>query len=143
MDYLEIMDAQRLLFDGYLRIEIMINLSDAFTKILSNDVINLCYTFFKLEIKSLTHQHLQKLLDRKDNVTEEFALSDLCNILRKQHEFWIAYKILKMLISIRDSAYYQNLLGLTLEDWGKTYLDDAIKAFIARTAALIFILDPY
>ena len=141
MDIAEIMHAQKLLFDGFLRIEILNTLSNETRKIASNDVINLCHAFFKLEIKSLMDQHSEILT--KDGANEWLEapmfeteakihiLRDLCDKLCETQEFWIAYKIIKMIISFKDLAMYNNQLGLILSSSGSfcAKTDEIQKAY--------------
>ena len=63
----EIMHSQKSLFDGYMRMQILNILSNNFTEIVSTDVINLCYTFFAIKIKSLMEEHLDVLCEDDDN----------------------------------------------------------------------------
>ena len=67
MGYYRNYACSKILFDGFLRIEILNNLSNEARKIASNDVLNLCHTFFKLEIKSLMDQQLKFLTEDGDN----------------------------------------------------------------------------
>ena len=123
----DFMHSQKLLFDGYMRMQILNTLSDDFTKIVCTDVINLCYTFFAIKIKSLMEEHFDVLCEDDDNYelsekthsdpdVQIFVLANLCNTFSKGNEFWIAYKIIRMILSIKDEAAYHNQLNLILRN---------------------------
>ena len=57
------MDKQKLLFEGYIRIEILETLSD---DLISTDVINICNAFFEAKIEELAKEHLNILLEDDD-----------------------------------------------------------------------------
>ena len=105
-----IMAEQQLLFDGFLRMEILNNLTNNFSKILCDDVINLCHTFYKLEIKPLMsdivdeliseneEKYLSLTLDFNQQKAEIFTLLCLTDQFTENKEFFIAFQIIHMLI---------------------------------------------
>ena len=123
------MHDQQSLFNGYLRIEILNNLSTSFNKIIATDVINLCSKFYTLNIKSLKESHHEKLVNDTSKIypffhnpenEEKWIYRDLAFTLSGSREYFIGYKILKMLISSNDKAEIQsihyNVLGLLLRE---------------------------
>ena len=88
---------------------------------------------YKLEIKSLYDQNLKVLtadganqwlkissntsIQTSISESDLYVLSDLCDNLCETKEFWIAYKIMKQITSLKDEATYHNHLGLILRNW--------------------------
>ena len=58
----QIVHDQKLLFHGFIRTEIINDLSRPFNKLLSRDVTNLCNKFYALDIKLLMSAHLKIML---------------------------------------------------------------------------------
>ena len=88
----DILHQQNLLFDGFVRTEILNNLSNVFQKLLTQDVIKLCSTFYELNIK---------LLSKNKNEAE--GLHIFAKKCTKNNEYFIAHKIMQLLI-----RYYPN-----------------------------------
>ena len=115
---------QRLLFDGYLRMEVLDNLSNEIERMVSADVIHLCQTFYILEIKTLMDQHYKSVIEKDDyqwlrnldnqHEIEQDVLNELHVIFCDNDEFWMACKILKLLIQINqgleDESHHHNSL---------------------------------
>ena len=117
----QIMDVQQLLFDGFIRTKILSNLRDhQLTKIIPTDVLHLCMEFYKLDIISFMHKHIQSsqfsLPMHKMQQNALFAIGGEANGNR---EFFIALEILKILVKInnKESDYY-TALGLVQHQFG-------------------------
>ena len=94
---------QRILFYGYIRIKIINLLNKKIYKVIPKDVINLCNTFYELNIVG---DH------------EEWILEILNKQYRANKEYFIAYKIAQLLVScFPTNASYYALLGHTLSNW--------------------------
>ena len=104
----QIMHSRKLLFDGFMRIKILSNLSKDALKIMTKDVLNLCSKFYTIHIISIMEECKQELLRDDRNAwmvweynkdqADMFALSNLSDELIENEEYFPAYKILKMLL---------------------------------------------
>ena len=131
-----IMNQQKSLFDGFMRMEILNNLSNnELTKIISMDIINLCTKFFVLEMESLMIEHKELLLEDNANSwlklaqtfkdkqeAELYILTTLGLRLRRLQNgdnSFIAYLLLKQLVIItnKDNPTCLNALGLVQREW--------------------------
>ena len=102
---------QKKLFDGYLRTEI--SSIDVLGEI-PLDLINLCYTFFGINI-------VHKLLASKEKEIDANILHKLAGSLYDTCEFYVSYLILSILIKHHSGIpKYHNLLGMVLQDWGSS-----------------------
>ena len=140
------MHDQKSICDGFLRMEIVNNLSYEFTKIISTDVINLCHKFYSLNIKSLIEKEKGSILEADyysygdydhdyGDIPDDEALLSLSRLACKNKEFFMGYKLLKMLINY-DPTYgdYHNLLALSLRDW--VGVTDETMSFIQKAIEL-------
>ena len=111
----QIMDVQQLLFDGFIRTKILIDLRNhSLTKIIPKDVVHLCTKFYTLDIISFMHKHIQSsqsqlllsMAERQKNALFAVSAEATAN-----EEYYIAYEILKKLIKIdsKESNYYAAL----------------------------------
>ena len=103
---------QTLLFDGYLRINILSQMNNNVQ--IPFDIINLCQRFFAINIKKCI------VNDAKDIITNPFKR--LYNFAKDCYnntsEYWIASQILQYLCSLQPSnPEYYNVIGLLLDEW--------------------------
>ena len=139
----QIMHDQRLLFDGFLRMEILNHLTQNSSKLLSHDVINLCHTFYILKIESLMKDVNEEyksegkcswLNQQKfERRAELFILVTLANKLIDNREFFVAIEILRTLaetnvnISYKTYAIVQYNYGISFKRLGEYQL--ALRQF--------------
>ena len=135
----EIMHNQKLLFDGFMRIKLLSNLSKEALKIMTEDVVNLCSKFYTLHIVSIMEKCRKKVLRTfegswiRDGVEPDILkiLSYLSDELIENKEYFIAYKTLKILLKYEDDKgiwdEYHRLLGKILYAWGMQTDDIDIK----------------
>ena len=132
-DIESIMQHQQLLFDGYMRINILSNLSNNASKIMTTDVVKVCDEFFVVNIQLLQDAKYQESMDEyswmSEIQTKLHTLHDLAHDdLYLNDEWFIGYEILKQLIKHqKDEDYlsqYHNLLGALLYDWNSETTHD-------------------
>ena len=111
---------QKLLFDGYIRLQILSLFHDTVAVMVSMDVINLCSKFFKLDMEHLLPG---------DNDKFRFDLQEFCDRLSSNNEYRVAYKITKALIKSRETSDRQNQLGILCSNWCDETMDEALQAY--------------
>ena len=140
-----IMHEQSLLFHGYIRMHILNDLFTQTFNIISIDVINLCYEFYKLDIKtlmieedaSLDFEEATTFTEKQEAEKEiiEQVYTSLCS--SDKQEYYMAYRIMKSLddFGIYCSATNYNNLGLVLNKLGDSALfkDEVMVAFRKAT----------
>ena len=112
---------QRLLFDGFIRIEILIHLTNDDHKIVPQEVINLCNKFYELDIKTLsqsTNQGLLKLMHKCDKNKESFIAFEIARSLTtsypKKDLYHASYALILSHWNVLDEAEieYQKAIEL-------------------------------
>ena len=78
----------------------------------------------------LTNDEYQwlKTLDDKDRA-DQLILSNLCETFYDNNEFWVACKVLEMLIQFGNKSIYHNSLEAALKSWDKSLIDQAQKEY--------------
>ena len=107
------MHQQNLLFDGFMRMEIVNNLSENFTKIIAPDVIKLCHKFYIRILKSLMNDTLENLKSQdsywwimQPRYAKHAAIHVLDALIDKfieHYEFFMAIRILKAIVNLDPS----------------------------------------
>ena len=126
----QIMHEQQLLFDGFMRTEILNQISNKLSNIVATDVINVCHQFFELNIFTLMNEI--QIEDRMASALgfdykESAILEKLATKLYHKNEFFVGYKLLTFLLK-QDKKYraswtntinsrLHNKLGCLLHRW--------------------------
>ena len=108
----KIMHCQQVLFDGYIRTELLSTIPDEL--LVAKDVISLCSHFYVLNITKLMEAHVkedERSNDIVQNGVDADALERLSKDLINNKEYFIAYKILKMLSDRVMSEYHSQLIA--------------------------------
>ena len=109
----QIVYEQRILFDGFLRIEIF-NGETAEFLLVPQDIITLCNTFYEIDIKSFE--------TNENQFNQNKMLLTLTRQCRHNEEYFIAYKFAKLLATHNETqAVYHNVLGTILSRWNLKY----------------------
>ena len=109
----EIMDEQKLIFDGFMRMEILNHFNQENNQFIPHDIINLCMKFFNLNIKSMFKYKINDVVS-------------LINTFTKNSENFMAYKISKLLLTFHPKrAYFHILYASRLVLWN--LFDEAEK----------------
>ena len=96
----ELMNIQRLLFDGYMRTEILLNFKSELSNIMTDDVINLCNKFFVVNIdEMMTNIKISKKIDGDSIDYQLRKLKKLSKDLIKNKHYFIATILLNSLIT--------------------------------------------
>ena len=113
----EIMEQQILIFNGYMRLEILSHFTQDTNKLIPIDVINLCMKFYQINIKLLL------------GVDPKFkALSSLAKMCVNNKEYFIAYKLTQLLLTLHPkSAFCHFCCGVVYFRWNM--LDEAEELF--------------
>eukprot|EP01084_Bolivina_argentea_P187965 323665_1 len=109
---------QKLLFYGFIRIKITQIILDY----IPNDIVNLIFEFFKVNINQLCVEikHSNTFTEISDKYLTMKTLYKSASMLRKQHNFFIANEILSILTQLNhEKAKYFNEKGLVLKLWGE------------------------
>ena len=96
----ELMHIQKILFDGYMRTEILMNFKSKLSNIMTDDVINLCNKFFVLNIDEMMNKI--KISKQIDDDSIEYQLSKFKRLsmdLLENKDYFIATKLLNSLIT--------------------------------------------
>ena len=132
----EVDKLQHLLFDGYLRMQILNIPSKDTRNWMCMDVINLCNQFYILPFQSLWTKYEIQVLQNEDLDEEE---DDMAEIIHRttlemfgefdaNNEYFISSIMLRILIKDPWNelfhGQYHYLLGMTLHDWNKYTLND-------------------
>ena len=122
---------QQLLFEGYMRTQILNDLSEDASIIYSNDVTNLCNTFYFLHIESLLKECRSELLQNEENNGmngEEHIIDELCFKFMANKEYFPAFKIYQILIKHNiyelSPGVYHHGLAVVLDSWNKETIRD-------------------
>ena len=105
----EIMQSQQLVFDAFMRTEILNDLSQAAENIMTEDIIGLCNIFYTLHLIEIMQEYKNKLLQDKENhawmeedrsqcLAQHYSLQYAIEELTDNEEYFIAYKVCKMLL---------------------------------------------
>lgn len=126
---------QELIFHGYLRINILSSLRTILEKLLSQDVIELCYKFYFINIQTMVENYLQDKGIESDDESKQSkeieSLWVLTDTFCEKKEFFIAYKICKILSEHEpDNGDYHAGIGTVLRDWiPNTDVPEAVDEF--------------
>ena len=139
----KIMHQQQLLFDGYMRMQILSYLSNNASKLMTDDVLTVGNKFYTLHIMALMNKCKHNLQSEDDhlgwldaeerkNDADLYILRNLCSELFENNEWFITYKVLKMLLEYYESdkddtfwePYTNNYLGSVLFDWNQETIND-------------------
>ena len=120
-----IMHAQQLLFDGYIRTEIVNDVSMRVTNLLNIHVIKLCNKFHNIDIKSEKdkagtefRKKYQKWIELNQKQAEIHVLVNLCEQLTLCKQFFIAHKLCESLTQIIDiEPSLHHTMTLILTNW--------------------------
>ena len=146
----DIIHEQQLLFGGYMRMEILNNLSEDASKIISDDVLFECNKFYILPILPLMEASRQEYLinynddnasewlndeERKDEA-DMYCINDICHDLSTNNEYWQEYKLIHVLLKydtdddlLNNTNRYYGMLCRLLARWYKGNEQGMIKAF--------------
>ena len=147
---------QKLLFDGYLRIHILNDLSNDATKILTMDVINLSNTFYTVSLNTLWNNSKAQLKETKgDDWMQNCHESTICyhttDLLTDEMivngEFFIACELLKILLDDMNNqeyyAKYHYFFAVILHTWnGNTLRDETISCQVINEYQKALELEP-
>eukprot|EP01083_Nonionella_stella_P089308 249169_1 len=112
---------QRLLYDGYIRTQVVQIVIDY----IPNDILHLIFKFFNIDIELLCLEIQDAKLvphcSRYDHqILNMRSLYKSASILRKQRQYFVANEILMILIAFNsEKAKYFNERGLILKLWGE------------------------
>ena len=154
---LMILNIQKLAFDGFMRTEILNDLSNQSLKIMTDDITTLCSKFYVLDIISLRdEQYTQLLEDETDDNSwmkndinktkaEIFTLWNLSAEFHNNQDWFIACKVLRICIKHTDQdkqylALSHSILGSMIFAWNactkndKEIINEAAKEYEAAVA---------
>ena len=131
----EIMEEQRLLFQGYIRTEILnkIDSNSCHRHLMTKDVITVCNDFYTVDITSEKDNCREKLLTDDANGwmnilkqdAELYILDDLCDQLYVEKQFFIGYKLCKLLLELNDNdPSSHQLMANILMEWNKVNITE-------------------
>ena len=89
----QIVYEQRLLFDGFMRNEVLKHIT--IHTLIPQDLINLCIKFYEIDIKSI--------VGNESGTRAIIHLLGLSRQFRDNQEYFIAYKMAKMVVSQQDT----------------------------------------
>ena len=122
----QIMHEQNLLFDGFMRMKILKNISQPFSKLIARDVIKLCHKFSILVIDLLIKNTLARLkqyasnwwleLDEHKKEAEMYIIEELIDKLINNHEYFLATKMINALINF--SPFSKHLGSISHYNYG-------------------------
>ena len=156
----KIMHDQKLSFDGYMRMEVLSDLSPGTSKIMTNDVVILCSKFYILDIISFKISKHTEFMTDGDNswmeydvnksAAELFTLHAVCNELNDNAEYFIGCRMLRICMKYDQNIYDKELLaeshdqlGGMISQWNvDTNNDQEILLEVAEQYKAAMELDP-
>lgn len=123
----QMMTKQTILFNGFVRIEILNHLSKQILTV-PNDVINLCATFYILQVSELILDADIKIAKKEgenwratDENVDSYLFQVICGDLIDHEDLFQAVELLKVLLQLGDSQYnaaeYHFQMACALAKW--------------------------